>query len=201
MTPLTTATEAGANAAEVERQKVIGRERAQAYASLPQAQAALRNQTQNVDAVLGNIDKALGITDWSAAGPAGAVLGNLAFTNAGELKRIVDVIKANTGFQQLQQMRSENVTGAGLGQIAVQELMYLQAALGNLDTAQTPQDLAKALTEVRQRYSTFRQNMEQDFKNKVSFATGGAPIPGVGGPAAPAAPAGGADFSSLWNGG
>lgn len=210
LTPLSDAARVGANEAEIERQKTIGRERGQQFAQLPQAQATLRNQTINADAVISQIDKALGTTDWWSAGPAGYALRGLAWTDAGSLQRAVDVIKANTGFQQLQQMRSENATGAGLGQIAVQELTYLQAALGNLDTAQDADELAKALNEVKRRYSGFKKAMEQDFKNKVSFATGGAPIPGLGpqhvAPAAPAAaapaaaPAAG-DFSNLWNGG
>tara|TARA_R110000824_G_scaffold349683_1_gene536564 strand:+ start:1514 stop:2917 length:1404 start_codon:yes stop_codon:yes gene_type:complete len=48
---------------------------------------------------------------------------------------LVKAIKANQGFNRLQKMRDESATGGALGQVAVKELEFLQAAIGHLDEA------------------------------------------------------------------
>ena len=45
---------------------------------------------------------------------------------------LVRAIKANQGFNRLQKMRDESITGGALGQVAVKELVFLQAAIADL---------------------------------------------------------------------
>lgn len=171
------------NVRSIEEAKVLGRETAEAKMALPQAQARFRNQTQQMDLVMGNIDKVLPeISGWTT-GPGGKLLGTIWGTPAYDLQSSINTIKANIGFQQLQQMRYESPTGGALGQVAVQELEFLQAALGNLETAQSPQNVRDALTQVRQRYDQFKAAAQADLNAAGMKAQGNVGSPGSAAPA------------------
>ena len=57
-------------------------------------------------------------------------------------------IKANIGFEELQAMRDASPTGGALGQVAVQEIMFLQTLLGDLDRSQTQEQLDNNLDRI-----------------------------------------------------
>lgn len=152
-TPVVSAQEVGQNAAAIQANK-----------DLPAAFSRFRNQTAQADLVTKNIDDALAKTDWTSAGPMQTLTGWAPWTPAGALQQTVTSIKANVGFQQLQQMRYESPTGGALGQVAVQELDFLQAALGSLNAAQTPADLSKTLNDVRDHYTRFKAFASQDYE-------------------------------------
>ena len=115
-------------------------------------------------------------------------MGNAAQNDHGILTdRVVDGIKANVGFQQLQQMRYESPTGGALGQVAVQELNFLQSALGSLDTAQDPTQLVDNLKKVRDHYARFKEYAAQDYEIAQERAQRHLPAEAAA-PAAPAAP-------------
>jgi hypothetical protein len=67
-------------------------------------------------------------------------------------------------------MRDESPTGGALGQVAVQELNYLQAALGSLDQSQKPEVLISNLKKIKNildRYEKIRVNaFERDYGRK-----------------------------------
>lgn len=67
-------------------------------------------------------------------------------------RALIDPIKANIGFDRLQEMREASKTGGALGQVAVQEINYLQATLGSLDRAQSPEQFRESLLRVRKHY-------------------------------------------------
>ncbi len=50
-------------------------------------------------------------------------------------------------------MRQASPTGGALGQVAVQELNFLQAAISNLDVGQSPQQLRDNLSKVKKHYN------------------------------------------------
>lgn len=84
------------------------------------------------------------------AGLVGSQLARVPGTAAYNLKNKLDTIKANIGFNELQQMREASKTGGALGQIAVQELQYLQAVLGSLDQGQSPEQLKQNLLGIQE---------------------------------------------------
>lgn len=86
-------------------------------------------------------------TKWWTAGLFGKVTSAL---NPGaiNLKASLDMLKANIGFDRLQQMREESPTGGALGQVAVQELAMLQSVWGSLEQAQSPDELREAIDQV-----------------------------------------------------
>ncbi len=183
LAPVSDAGRVAGNVRTIEEGKVLGHETGEAKMALPQAQARFRNQTQQTDLVMKNIDKVLPEVSAWTTGPGGKLLGTLWGTPAYDLKSSINTIKANIGFQQLQQMRYESPTGGALGQVAVQELEFLQSALGNLDMAQSPEQIRDSLSQVRQRYDQFKAAAKADLDAAQLKASGN-----VGAPVAPAAP-------------
>jgi hypothetical protein len=187
--PLAGVDEVASNTAAIARAKEIGQGSGEAFNALPAAVATLRNQTAQADLVAGTIDTALEeVADsWTATGLPGWVTRNIPGTPGYNLAELVKTIQANVGFQQLQAMRKESPTGGALGQVAVQELTFLQAALGNLNTAQNPEQMVTSLQQVRDHYLRYKTALQQDLTLAQQKA-GTAPGAPAAGPAAPAAP-------------
>lgn len=76
-------------------------------------------------------------------------------TDAYNLNQRLLTLKANLGFDRLQQMREASPTGGALGQVAVQELNALQATVGSLDIGQDKKELAKNLEKVEHHYNNW----------------------------------------------
>jgi hypothetical protein len=69
-------------------------------------------------------------------------------TESGRLAQLLKTVKANIGFDELQQMRENSPTGGALGQVAVQEIDFLQSVLGSLEQAQRPEDVKYNLRRI-----------------------------------------------------
>lgn len=111
---------------------------------------ALRDSENNLSNVLGAIDEALPQVSesttgvWSRrAGQWGLNQGNVDLENA------LDPVRANLGFEALQEMRRNSETGGALGQVAVRELELLQRTVRSLETEQSGAQLAQNLRTVR----------------------------------------------------
>jgi hypothetical protein len=81
-------------------------------------------------------------------------------TNRKSMESVLETIKANIGFDRLQQMREASPTGGALGQVAVQELVALQATLGNLSLDQEPEQFFKTVKEIEKHYDNMLQVIE-----------------------------------------
>lgn len=121
--------------------------------------------TEQADSVLGTVKEAKKITGWDTAG-VGGLLAKLPMTDARKLAGYVDTIKANLGFDRLQQMRDMSPTGGALGQVAVQEINYLQSTVAKLDQLQDPRDVIEALDKIEKHYTRW--------KNTLGSSSGGA---------------------------
>lgn len=157
-----------------------------------EAEAAAKRQANaltQANTVLSAVDEALKKTNILTTGPGGAVLGMVPGTTARDYKGLIDTVKANIGFQELQAMREASPTGGALGQIAVRELEFLQAALASLDIWQSPSQVEKNLKKVQTHYNNWKATVQQ-----AQSGVGG------GGSDWGAAPSGGAatvDFGQL----
>lgn len=109
--------------------------------------AATRQQTrqQTADIVVQDIDRVLGTLSGDnqatapsifVTGPVGSLLSGIPGTPAADMARTLDTIKANVGFDRLQQMRDSSPTGGALGQVSEQENRLLQSVLGSLEQSQ-----------------------------------------------------------------
>lgn len=115
--------------------------------------SALAQHTSAMDTasnVISTVDKALGQVSGSNTGVAGKLMGWT--TEAENLEETLGTIKANLGFDRLQQMRNESKTGGALGSVAVKELERLEAARASLSRKQSAEQLKDNLLNVKQSY-------------------------------------------------
>lgn len=105
-----------------------------------------------------NLDKAINTLGekgrWVAG--YGSILSGLPESDARDFQATLDTIKANLGFEELQNMRDNSPTGGALGQVSEKEIAFLQAMQGNLDAAQSPEELMDVLKGIKKRRAEFR---------------------------------------------
>lgn len=80
------------------------------------------------------------------------IMSNIPGTEDYELERAIETIKANIGFDKLQQMRAISPTGGALGQVSDFENKLLQATAGNLDIGQPREVLKDNIKRVVNQY-------------------------------------------------
>ncbi|HDS1146366.1 MULTISPECIES: D-Ala-D-Ala carboxypeptidase family metallohydrolase [Stenotrophomonas] len=148
-----------------------------------------------------SLDKALGLVSPYSTGFVGArsrdVEGSPSYNLAAEL----ETIKANLGFDRLQQMRDSSPTGGALGAIAVQELVALQSTIANLDPNQSEAQIRDNIERVKTHYKKWRSAVEQSLADEER-AQSAAPAVGAGqhyGGAAPSSTSPSSNYSNLWN--
>ena len=156
-------------------------------AAIAAAAASEKNEKRDAQAassasvVLQDIDKAIGqVSAWTAG--VGSRLSSIPGTGARDLSGSLDTIKANIGFDRLQQMREASPTGGALGGIAVQELMMLQAVLGSLDQAQSPEQLSQNLQRLKEVYEPIARKAAA-YPNAGQYGFGGSGSPEAAGEA------------------
>lgn len=147
-------------------------------------QAKARVVTDAVDEALAKLDQFGG---WG--GIPGKVASGIPGTTAYDLNTLLGKIKANLGFQELQDMRNNSPTGGALGQVAVQELIALQNTVGALDIGQSEEQLRSELAKVKERYERFKILANQASAQDTAPPPP-APSAGRGGPAAQSGPPG-----------
>ena len=74
-------------------------------------------------------------------------------TSRVDAESLAETVRANIGFDRLQQMREASPTGGALGQVSNQELATLQAVLGNLSFTQSQEQLERNLGRLKDIYS------------------------------------------------
>lgn len=114
------------------------------------------NIISTIDNIMNTINTAEKQIGSFTAGTLGAPLSLIPGTSARDLASNLETIKANLGFDRLQQMRDASPTGGALGQVAVQELVALQSTVASLDNAQTPSQLKANLKKVQGHYQKWR---------------------------------------------
>jgi len=121
---------------------------------------ARQNKLQGALGVADNVvavaKTALGQVSGFTAGMLGKPLSALGVPAAVDLEENLKTIQANLGFKELQTMRDASPTGGALGQVALKELEFLQAALTSLSNRQSPEQLSKNLNKVVLHYTNWR---------------------------------------------
>ncbi len=135
--------------------------------NIPKAQSSLKTATANFDNTLSKIDKVLPQVNDLTSGFVGTQLSKIPGTKATDLKKTIDTIQANLGFQELQTMRDNSPTGGALGNVTERELELLTAAKENLSNSQTPEqlrdNLANLKTQIAASKTRIREAYETDF--------------------------------------
>ena len=148
-----------------------------------------RNVADKTSFLISQIDKALPNVDWTSAGLIGQLTSFIGGTPGANLEALLNPIKGNLGFAELQAMRDASPTGGALGQVAVKELELLTSIQGSLEQKQEPGQLAATLKEIRDLVSTRQARLRQAYLEDVKagrIAPG--TIPELEGGSAPAAP-------------
>lgn len=84
-------------------------------------------------------------------------------TPAYALAKKLETIKANVGFDKLQSMRENSPTGGALGQVSDFENRQLQSVFGNLEQAQTAEDVIYNLRRLQEILTQSRQSRQEAF--------------------------------------
>ena len=114
------------------------------------------NTRRSGDVVIEDIDRVLGKKNdggLPVAGGIGWALSGVPGTDAHDVSKLITTIKANVGFDRLQQMRDSSPTGGALGAINQTEMALLNSALGNLEQSQSGEQFEENLVRLRDIYT------------------------------------------------
>ena len=137
------------------------------------AEAAKRVSINHAKTVITDVDNALDLVGGATTGLIGSAASMVPGTPAFNLNNRVATIKANLGFDRLQQMRDNSPTGGALGQVAVQELEALQRSVASLEIGQGQEELTKNLGRVRDHYARWLETVQGNVPAKAGGATSG----------------------------
>lgn len=118
--------------------------------------AAAESAVGAADRIIGKVDEAIPLVSNFTTG-FGSVTTYIPGTPGANLRATIETIKANLGFDRLQQMRDASPTGGALGQVAVKELDALQASVSSLDLNQSSERIRNNLEQIKTHYSRWRQ--------------------------------------------
>lgn len=105
--------------------------------------------------VITDVQEASNLVGGMTTGLVGKAQAFVPGTDAFNLNQRLLTIKANLGFDRLQQMRDASPTGGALGQVAVQELNALQSTVGSLEIGQDRKELSKNLEKIEHHYNNW----------------------------------------------
>jgi hypothetical protein len=137
----------------------------------------IKSQEAQSNLVREDIKKAIGLVKPETTG-ALASTKDLPFfgqsTESGRLANALATIKANVGFDNLQNMRENSPTGGALGAVTEKEIAFLQAMQGSLEQSQTRADLNANLKRLDEffegREQRRREAFAQDYPDLAQFA-------------------------------
>ena len=127
------------------------------------------NEINTIDRQMGQLQNLFDKADWTTTGFLGSFLSLVPGSEARDFREAALTIKANIGFDRLQQMRAESPTGGALGQVAIQELEALQASLASLEQSQSPQQFKSNLQTVMKHYERL-QTQAKKYRDTVQKA-------------------------------
>jgi hypothetical protein len=129
--------------------------------------------------VVDTINRSLGTMEDSplpVTGLIGSGLSNIPGTDAYNLRTQLDTVRANVGFEALQQMRASSPTGGALGPVSDTENRLLQSVLGSLNQGASKDEITNNLNRVREIYldvlhGTNRPNRQLQYLTQEDIAT------------------------------
>ncbi|GAB3345865.1 hypothetical protein [Marilutibacter aestuarii] len=147
--------------AEAQRLKTAAQKDAELEAErneqAPKRVARYQQALDTAQNVQSSIQKARNMIGGMSTGFIGARSRGIEGSPAYNLAAEIETIKANLGFDRLQQMRDNSPTGGALGQVAIQELTALQSTVANLDPNQSAEQLQRNLDRIADHYSKWSE--------------------------------------------
>jgi len=159
-------------------------------ANRPKAEITVMSSDEDTRLVTGIVDDAVKSIDEGGRLVAGTIGSRLAgkYEPATNLQSQIDAIRSRIGLGKIQELKAQSATGAtGLGSVAVRELDRLEASLGSLDQAQSPDELKKRLLSIKESLNRYNDSVRQSYKatygQEYRPPQSAAPAPTTGGPA------------------
>ena len=121
---------------------------------IERAQKLVKENPFLTTGIIGKNLKDLGAIEFLAP-----IFGKEDLNPATDLKNLLMTIQSIIGFERLDRMRQESPTGGALGQVAIKELDFLQAALGSLQQEQSSKQLLENLKRLDEKYKSFLKNL------------------------------------------
>lgn len=101
--------------------------------------------TEDIDRILDIVKK----SETPVTGAVGAVAKNIPWSNAGTVKSLLSGVKANIGFDRLQQMRMASPSGGALGPVSDFENKLLQSVYGELEQSTNQETFTHNLVRLK----------------------------------------------------
>lgn len=171
---------AGSRALSTERMKAFV-EREMTFPKVRNAMTALGNQWTLVNQYLETAKQQ--VSPYTAG--VGSLVANIPATTARDLRETLNSIKANIGFDKLQQMRRDSPTGGALGQVSDLENKLLQAVQGSLDQGQSVEQLQGNLNTIQNMLHQIQQQTTEAFYTDYAEFAGKPPSQQQGGDGQP----------------
>lgn len=166
-----------------ERAKVTGRESAEQLVNWGKTADKYQQLESQWGLVDTKLDEALSETSKWTTGVPGTLMSYLPGSDARDYYETLQTIKANLGFDKLQQMRDASPTGGALGQVSEMENKLLQAVNSSLEQGQSAEQMRSNLQTIKQQLADLRAAKREAFmRDQQQF--------GPAQPEAPAAPEG-----------
>lgn len=120
------------------------------------AKRTMDSLSRTTDTVVTTIDRVLEDLDGWTAGAPGSVISHIPGTSAYDISKRLDTIKANIGFDKLQEMRDNSPTGGALGNVTERELALLQSVNNSIEQGQSVEELRSNLMRIRDNLNAVR---------------------------------------------
>lgn len=134
--------------------------------------AAQQSALVHAQKVVTDVGEAKNLVSSATTGLVGKAQAFVPGSDAYNLNQRLLTIKANLGFDRLQQMRDASPTGGALGQVAVQELNALQSSVGSLELGQSKAELLKNLEKIDLHYNNWLRTVQGQEPVTSTPATG-----------------------------
>lgn len=142
--------------------------------NFPKAREALKSAEAGWKVVDRSIDKALTQIGTFTTG-FGSLLNAVPGTPAHDLLNTLQTIKANIGFDKLQEMRNASPTGGALGQVSEMENRLLQSVRGALEASQSPEQLRANLLQIKKDLAALKIERRKAFETDYAKFLKGEP--------------------------
>lgn len=133
--------------------------------SQTQATAALEGgvaKTESLNSIIDAVKAKAGKSNFVTGG-IGSLMKEVPGTLAHDISNDLDTIKANIGFDRLQQMRDSSKTGGALGNVSDNENKMLQKTLSSLEQSQSHEQFLRNLDRVKEQYAKSTERLKKAY--------------------------------------
>lgn len=157
--------------------KTTGTGKAQRALDLPAAQARLGSATQKIDFFIRKAGDIAADPSLSRATGLMAYIPSVHGGGAKNVENAIEALKAQIGFQELQDMRANSPTGGALGQVTERELTFLQNSLLSLERSQSPEQYRANLLDIIEYANGMKARLKRAFDQTYPSQNGSAANP------------------------